>query len=265
MAIQLLLIPPLAICMLLSLAPAALADGTVTGKVTAAETRESMFGANVLLKGTTIGAATKDDGSYTITNIPPGTYTLVASFVGYHTESTKITVTSNETVTANFSMRVDVFLGEEIVVTGIASRTSKETAEISVSRVQATQLTESTNYQNFSQLVNGKVAGVNLTPSSGNVGAGFRFNVRSGGGLNGNEQPVIYVDGVRINDDQFTGFGVGGQGISLLSTLNPEEIEKFEVLKGRGGVVRNQRRQWRRFNYHPARQAGSRTQRGVRL
>ncbi|MDZ7361510.1 MAG: TonB-dependent receptor [candidate division KSB1 bacterium] len=220
------------------LAPAAvLADGTITGKVAVKETGEPLFGANVFLKGTTIGTVTNAEGAYTILRVKPGDYVLVASFVGYHTESTPITVTDNATVTANFAMRVDVFQGEAVVVTGIASRTSKELAEVAVSRVQATQLTESTNYHNFSQLVNGKVAGVNLTPSSGNVGAGFRFNVRSGGGLNGNEQPVIYVDGVRVNDDQFTGFGVGGQGISLLSSLNPEEIERFEVLKGPAGAA----------------------------
>jgi TonB-dependent SusC/RagA subfamily outer membrane receptor len=191
-----------------------------------------MIGANVYLKGTTIGAVSKDDGSYTITNVPAGAYTLVVSFVGYRTESSKINIVSNETITANFTMKVDVFLGEEVVVTGIASRTSKEVAEVAVSRVSAAQLTEINNYQSVSQLVTGKVAGVSLAPSSGNAGSGFRFNVRSGGGLNGDEQPIIYVDGVRVDDSEFLGFGVGGQGISLLASLNPEDIEKMEILKG---------------------------------
>src|SRR5574341_1420562 len=169
-ATRLMLISPLAICVLLALAPVtALAGGTVTGKITAADTREAMIGANVYLKGTTIGAVSKDDGSYTITNVPPGAYTLVASFVGYRTESSKINIVSNETVTANFTMKVDVFLGEEVVVTGIASRTSKEVAEVAVSRVAAAQLTEINNYQSVSQLVTGKVAGVSLAPSSGNA------------------------------------------------------------------------------------------------
>jgi TonB-dependent SusC/RagA subfamily outer membrane receptor len=237
-ATRLMLILPLAIIVLLALAPvSALAEGTITGKITASDTREAMIGANVYLKGTTIGAVSKEDGSYTITNIPPGAYTLVASFVGYRTESSKINIVSTETVTANFTMKVDVFLGEEVVVTGIASRTSKEVAEVAVSRVAAAQLTEINNYQSVSQLVTGKVAGVSLAPSSGNAGSGFRFNIRSGGGLNGDEQPIIYIDGVRMDNSEFggpltDGFGVGGQGISLLASINPEDIEKMEILKG---------------------------------
>ncbi len=53
----------------------------------------------------------------------------------------------------------------------------------------------------------------------------------------GDEQPIIYVDGVRVDDSEFLGFGVGGQGLSLLASLNPEDIEKMEVLKGPAGAA----------------------------
>ncbi|NIR47164.1 TonB-dependent receptor plug domain-containing protein, partial [candidate division KSB1 bacterium] len=52
------------------------------------------------------------------------------------------------------------------------------------------------------------------------------------GGLNGDEQPVIYIDGTRIENSEFEGFGVGGQGIGLLADLNPEDIADIEILKG---------------------------------
>lgn len=210
----------------------ALTTGTIVGKVVDRQTDEAMPGANVIIKGTNMGAASGPDGNFTITNVPPGAYTVVASFIGYHSEKTEVHVVVNEEATANFSLELDVFRGEDVVVTGLASRTSKAVAEVTVGRIQAKELTELNTYQTTQQLINGKIAGVSVRTSSGNVGAGFRFNIRSGGGLNGDEQPVIYLDGVRLENSQFVGFGVGGQGISVLADLNPEDIENIEILKG---------------------------------
>lgn len=206
--------------------------GTVAGKITDEQTGEPLPGANVFLKGTNIGTASGPDGSFEITDVPPGTYTVVASFIGYHRDEADVRVTANEETTTSFALVLDVFRGEEVVVTGLASRTSKAVAEVTVGRIHARELTVANTYQTTQQLINGKIAGVSVRTSSGNVGSGFRFNIRSGGGLNGNEQPVIYLDGVRIENSQFTGFGVGGQGIGVLADLNPEDIENIEVLKG---------------------------------
>ena len=214
-----------------------LAGGTITGKTIAARTQEPLIAANVYLKGTKIGAVSNETGSYKITGVPPGAHTVVASFIGYRTESANVTISGEEQATADFTLKEDAFLVEEVVVTGIASSTAKEIAEVAVARVSAADLTNNNNYTTLSQLITGKVAGVTLVPTSGNIGGGFRFNVRSGGGLNGDEQPIIYVDGVRVNGDELTGFTVGGQGISLLSSLNPEDIEKVEFLKGPAGAA----------------------------
>lgn len=218
--------------LLLATAGIALAQGTISGKVIDERTGEALPGTNVYIVGTSLGGATNVDGTYEIANVPPGSYSLVAAFIGYRTQQVDVNVVANEIANVNFSMREDVFRGEEVVVTGIASRTSKAVAEVAVSRVSAAEYTVTNTYQTTSQLINGKIAGVNITTSSGNAGSGFRFNVRSATGLNGDEQPVIYIDGVRLENAEFEGFGVGGQGISLLADLNPEEIENIEVLKG---------------------------------
>ncbi|MFQ5865865.1 MAG: carboxypeptidase-like regulatory domain-containing protein [bacterium] len=210
----------------------ALTTGSISGKIIDDRTGEALPGANVFLKGTTMGAATGADGSFTIENVPPGSYAVVVSFIGYHTEEADVQVVVNEVANVNFSMREDVFRGEEVVVTGIASRTSKAVAEVAVSRVSASNYTVANTYQTTQQLINGKVAGVSIKSSSGNAGSGFRFLVRAGGGLNGNEQPVIYIDGVRLENAEIVGLGVGGQGIGLLADLNPEDIENIEILKG---------------------------------
>jgi hypothetical protein len=171
------------ICLLLfSTASLALATGTITGSVTDKKTGEGLPGANVVIKGTTFGAASGPDGSFTIPNLQPGSYTVVVSFVGYRTQSTDVQVRDNEQSAVSFVMREDILSLDEVVVTGISSRTSKEVAEVAVSRVAASSLTQDNSYQTVTQLIEGKVAGVNIAPTSGNAGSGYRFNVRSGGG-----------------------------------------------------------------------------------
>jgi len=188
-------------------------------------------GANVFVEGTLVGTATDENGRFFLTYETEANFTLVVSFIGYVTYRMECTPDQNY---RNLEIRLveDVFRGKEVVVTGIASRRAKEVAEVAVSRVNAEELTGISNYQGISQLVTGKIAGVRVEPASGNVGGGFRFFVRAGGGLNGNEQPIIYVDGIRVTNIEYEGYGVGGQGFSTLADLNPEDIESIDVLKG---------------------------------
>jgi TonB-dependent SusC/RagA subfamily outer membrane receptor len=207
----------------------------VKGVVISAKTGEPLVGANVFIKDTNAGAATDLNGHFSFVYVTEKEFMLVTRFMGYKTFE-KEYLPTDDLSNLKIEMKEDVFHGEEVVVTGIASKTSKAVAEVAVSRLSADQYTVATSYQDVSQLINGKVAGVNVEQASGNVGGGIRFNVRSGGGLNGDEQPVIYVDGVRIDNSEFEGRAVGGQGISMLADLNPEDIETIEVLKGPAGA-----------------------------
>lgn len=227
-----------AVVLLLMMVPAAVfaQSGSVSGKITDGVTGEDLPGANVYLLEIKRGASTDINGSYTIPNVPAGTYQVVASFLGYKQFKTTIDVGSSE-VTLDISLDPDVVGLEDVVVTGIASRSSKAVAEVAISRVDAADLTVDKSYQDISQVLSGKVAGVNVQPASGQVGGGIRFNVRTGGGLNGNGQPVIYIDGIRMDNSQVTGYGSGGQGVGTLADLNPEDIESIDVLKGPAGAA----------------------------
>lgn len=192
-------------------------------------------GANIFIKSLNLGTSSDSSGKYTL-YIPSSLYNgqkadLTVGYVGYKTQTVTIRL-NKDSLRLNFSLPEDIFRSEEVVVTGIASKTSKARAEVSVSRIDAAALTNTSSFQTVSQLLEGKISGVQVTSSSGNEGSGFNFYVRGGGGINGDEQPVIYIDGVRAISNQFVGWGVGGQGTSMLSTIDPENIANIQVLKG---------------------------------
>ena len=208
------------------------AQSTISGTVTD-RSGNPLIGANVLVEGTAIGAATDIDGLFSINYNPGGEYTLVVSYIGYKKQS----LTTSDAQDLNFILQQDVFARDEIVVTGIASERSLGNTEVSVSRLDASELSETNSFSDMSQLLYGKVAGVDIRKASGNVGGGWRFDVRAGGGLNGSEQPVIYLDGIRIDNAEYNTSFTGGQGFSTLADLNPEDIESIEVLKGPAGAT----------------------------
>ncbi len=211
-------------------------NGTLSGTVTDAETDETLPGANILIVELSRGAATNIDGEYTINDVPTGDYTIRISFVGYKNQEQSISVSAGDNI-LNAALSPDLSGLDEVVVTGIASETSKAASEVSVSRVSADDYTDTNTYQDVNQLLGGKVSGVKIKASSGNAASGVRFDIRSGGGLNGFGQPLIYIDGVRVDNQEVEGFGVGGQGTGTLAGLNPEDIASVDILKGPAGAA----------------------------
>ncbi len=219
-------------------------SGNITGRVIDAKTKTVLPSATVLLVEAdkagsaaqkagkiSMGRVADKTGHFNFNDVPVGTYVLRASYLSYATLERKVTVLKGETATVEMALQLDVKGLNEVVVTGVASRTEKAVSEVAVSRVDAGALTESNSFQDLNQLLAGKVSGVRMSTGSGAAGTGFRFDVRSGAGLNGAGQPIVYVDGVRVNQDYFDA-GVGGQEQSALSVLDPESIESIEILKG---------------------------------
>ncbi|MGM0547109.1 MAG: carboxypeptidase-like regulatory domain-containing protein [Bacteroidota bacterium] len=221
----------LVLVLLCFITSAVYAQSTITGTVIDSDTEESLPGANILIQELERGAATNATGEYEIANVPFGTYTFRVTFVGYRAITREVEVNS-ESQTVNFELQSDLQNLEEVVVSGIASETSRAVTQISVAKVDAEQLQVSNSYTGISELMQGKSAGVSIQQASGNPGGGVNFQIRAGGGLGGDGQPIIYIDGARVDNSQIEGFGVGGQGIGVLSDLNPNDIESLEILKG---------------------------------
>lgn len=212
--------------------------GSVRGVISDAKSKDPLASATVYLQSVTqrtndktFGKITNKQGQYEFTNVPVGSYTMRVSYVSYSSFSKRIDVLDKQTTTIDVPLKLDVKGIDEVVITGVASRTQKSVAEVAVSRVDAAALSSANGFQDVSQLLAGKVAGVRASSSSGAVGLGFRFDVRSGAGLNGNGQPTIFVDGVRVASG-LSDAGTGGQDFSDLALLSPESIESVEVLKG---------------------------------
>jgi TonB-dependent SusC/RagA subfamily outer membrane receptor len=204
---------------------------TISGSVMDANTAEPLEYANVIVKGEMAGAATDVNGEFSFKYSLTDEMTLVVSYMGYETQELTINPGDN-TEDLLFEMKPDVFQGETVVVTGVASKRSRSRSEVAVARVNADELTEVQSYTDVSTLLGGKVAGVQVKKVSGNVGGGIRFDMRANPGLNGEGQPLVVVDGVQINSSAVEGWDVGGQDQSMLADLNPDDIQNIEVLKG---------------------------------
>lgn len=214
--------------------PATLAQGTgtITGKVTDAESGETLPGVNVQLVELQRGAATNVEGVYRLEDIEPGEYTLRATFVGYQSFEAQVTVRAGETTTVNVRLGAGAIGLDEVVVTGLAQQQTRAEASVSVTSVNAAELSENADFQSMEQILQGSTPGLRVSKTSGNVGAGIRFKVRGNVSLNSDGQPLIFVDGTRINQDEVEGFDAGGQGTSPLADLNPDNIESVNILKG---------------------------------
>lgn len=215
-------------------AQSVLGQGSISGTVIENSSDEPLPGVNILIEGTARGAATNADGEYQITDLQPGTYTLVARFIGYKDQSKEVTLDDNESLTLNFQLNVSSLNLDEVVVTGTGGPVEVRKLGNSIGRVSSEDL-ESAPIQNFSDVIQGRIPGLVGLPSSGVTGEGTRIRIRGSSSLSQSNEPIVLIDGVRV--DRGGGFGGsvsagGGASPSRLDDLNPDAIDRVEVLKG---------------------------------
>jgi len=195
------------------------------------ESGTGLPGINVVLKGSTTGTTTDPQGAYTIT-VPDGNGTLVFSYIGYVTEEVPI----NNRTTIDLSLVPDVQNLSEVVVTAFGVKQEKRALTYAVQEINSDLITQ-TNQPNALNALRGRVAGVNITSSSGAPGAGSTIVIRGINSLNpsANNQPLFVVDGIPISNE--TNIAGGREGANFTSSnrfadINPNDIESISVLKG---------------------------------
>jgi len=212
--------------------PSAMAQtGSIHGTVTDSLSGKVLPGTNIYMPETEQGAAANEEGEYTIQNISPGTYQIRASFVGYTTKTKTVTVESGET-TVDFQLTPTSATLSELVVVGFGTQEKKNVVS-AISSVSSEDIETGTT-STLPQSLQGKVSGVQVTSTSGVLGAPISVRVRGTTSINASSQPLYVVDGVPIVSSQL-GFNLGepgSQAISPLVNLSAEQIESMTILKG---------------------------------
>src|SRR5206468_6638242 len=170
------------------------------------------------------GALSRDDGGFTLTNVPVGTYTVRASRIGYRPQTQSATVTAGATANVQFVMNRQAAVLSEIVVTGYGTQ-RREAISGSVATVSADQANVGV-VTNANQMLNARVAGVQLTQNSGEPGAGAQIRIRGGTSISASNDPLYVIDGVPLQNESTspgaTGVAYNAQlGRSPLNSINP--------------------------------------------
>jgi TonB-dependent SusC/RagA subfamily outer membrane receptor len=209
-------------------------QGTVEGVVIDATSEEPLPGVNVIVVGTTTGASTNADGEFQITGLSTGVQEIEARFVGYTTVTKEVTVEGGATVEVNFELRQSATNLNEVVITGTGGPVEKKKLGNSIGSINAEDL-ETNPISNFSEMIQGREPGMVGLPSGGLTGEGSRIRIRGSASLSQSNEPIVLIDGIRVDrGGGFGGFvGTGGGGSpSRLDDINPRAIDRVEILKG---------------------------------
>jgi TonB-linked SusC/RagA family outer membrane protein len=220
----------LATVLLCIAAPAAAQQRVISGVVKDQTTGRPIPGAQVTIIGTNLGELTGADGSYNIRNVPPGEQQVRATALGYASQTHPVPA-AGASATADFTLSVAALTLDQLVVTATGEQVKREVGH-AVARVDAAELTQTRSISNMNDLLVARTPGVTVTP--GNItGAEARVRIRGNNSLSLDNDPVYYIDGIRMESaNGSTSIGIGGTEISRVNDINPEEIESIEFVKG---------------------------------
>jgi len=203
--------------------------GRITGRIVDAATNRPLAGVQVFIPATGIANISDANGRYLLQNVPVGSARVTAQLIGYKEGASTATVAAGALATVNFSLIETAIRLDEVVITGAGVATQRKKlgntiAVIDAGKVMTAAVTD------VSQMLAGREAGVVLLPSGGYTGEGARIRIRGSSSLSQNNEPIIYVDGIRM-DGSATSFAPQGNP-SKLDDIPPESIERIEILKG---------------------------------
>jgi len=226
---------PVAAVMALFATSAEAQTGQVAGQVTELQSGAPILEVQIHLPGTGIGVLTRQGGRYLMANVPAGTYQLTAERIGLGSVTLEITVRAGETVRFDFTMEMTPLNLDAIVVTGTAGGSMARASGTTIAQIDVSEVMQQGLAGTIQDLLNSNVSGLNMSSGPGNVGTGSAIRIRGLGSLTLGSGPLIYVDGVRIDNNSNARIGISnmrGGSVSRFNDLNPEEIETIEVIKG---------------------------------
>ncbi|MGH7459217.1 MAG: TonB-dependent receptor domain-containing protein [Longimicrobiaceae bacterium] len=215
------------------LAPAAEAqEGRIEGVVVAEQSGNPLGGVQVVVTGSNRGTLTRSDGTFTLTGLEGAQAELQFRRLGYAAVNQTVSVGQVDLRVAMSETAIEL---DQVVVTGTAGEAEKRELGNVVAQIDAAEVVETAPVGSLQELVNGRAPGVVIIPGTGMVGGGARIRIRGASTLSLGREPLIYVDGVRVNNSQGSGptnQGFGSAIISRLNDYNPSDIESIEIIKG---------------------------------
>ena len=213
-------------------------NGQVIGQVTDQATGRPLVQVQVYLAGTGLGTLTRGDGRFLILNVPTGNYTLTAERIGMRTATAQITVQAGQSTTADLALEEEALGLDEIVVTGTAGQARRREVGTSVAQLDVATLPDPV--PSVDQLLSARAPGVVSVRSSGMSGSGSQIRLRGNVSVAMSNQPLVYIDGVRIRSDGLALNHAVGQHVAFgpkdvmgpLNDINPSDIERIEIVKG---------------------------------
>ncbi|MDZ7779194.1 MAG: TonB-dependent receptor [Gemmatimonadota bacterium] len=212
--------------------------GQITGQVVEAATGAPLGQAQIFLTGTNMGALSRGDGRFLILNVPAGTHEIVAERIGHRTVRQQISVDPGASVQVSLEMEREALALDELVVTGQAGAARQREVGNAVSQLDVDELELSD--RNVEEIMGGRVPGAVITEVSGQAGSGNMIRLRGINSIAMTNQPLVYVDGVRVRSEAYPKnvppIGYSGRSgnvqASPLANINPESIDRVEVIKG---------------------------------
>ena len=198
----------------------------VTGKITSQDDGLPLSGVNVLLKGSTKGTVTNSEGNYSL-SVPDRAGSLVFSFIGM---TPKEVIISNEP-TLNAVLAQDAKQMSSVVVSAIGFKQNRDKLGSTAAIVKAEDITRSGETGVINGMA-GRAAGVQISRSSGDPGAGSYIQIRGQNTITGSNQPLVIIDGVPMSNSTLGDSRSGVSQQSRLNDINPEDIASLQILKG---------------------------------
>lgn len=183
----------------------------------------------MIVSGTSVGTLTGDNGAFVLRNVPARAVTVRAQRIGFAPAEHGVTLAENDSATVNFAIVPIATQLSEIVVVGYGTST-RQGVSSAIASVGAEQIANVPTASVESAL-QGKAPGVQVMENAGNPGNGLAIRVRGPASINAGNEPLFVVDGVPILDGAFGQFGTGGQDVTAISALNPDEIASIDILK----------------------------------
>jgi TonB-dependent starch-binding outer membrane protein SusC len=205
--------------------------GTITGIVRDAKTLAPVGAVQVHIPNLALGVLAQANGRFVLPNVPAGTHTIRAERIGFRPAVAEVTVVDNQTVEVNLDISEDVLSLDAIVATGTAGAARRREVGNTMSQIDVAQVAEPVS--SIDNLLQGRAPSLYVSGGSGGSGNGARIRLRGLVSMSMSNQPLIYVDGLRIKSEPYPAGPSGPQDRqSPINDINPADVERVEIIKG---------------------------------